>query len=160
MHSKRALPALCITSKSMKKMRVISCLHVEQVKIVYCVLCMGRIQSFPYSGSKATRQKYRTESLHGFEASILSQTQTPLQGLKGGLGLRLAYCLKPRPPPKVEEGSGFETCMYRCTSGELKMKFVAQNYAVLMGFEGLCLNEAKYQQMASCTHQFAESVAF
>ena len=79
---------------------------------------------------------------------------------KACMDLRLAYCLKPRPPPKVEEGSGFETCMYRCTSGELKMKFVAQNYAVLMGFEGLCLNEAKYQQMASCTHQFAESVAF
>ena len=36
------------------------------------------------------------------------------------------------------------------------MKFIAQNYDDL---KGVCLNEAKYQQMASL-YQFAESAAF
>ena len=102
---------------------------------------MGEIQPFPYSGSKAARQKYTEQKAWmDFEASILSQTQTPLQRLKGG--------------------SGFETSMYRCTSGELKMKFIAQNYAVLMGFEGCALMRPNGSKINGLTIQFAESAAF
>lgn len=50
--------------------------------------------------------------------------------------------------------------MYRCTSGELKMKFIAQNYAVLMGFEGCALMRPNDSKINGLTIQFAESAAF